>query len=192
MRNLINILIIFTLVSCSHKPKRFSELTDSDFKHVNSLVNGETISYKTAVTKNDPQKFLELDQNDIRFCASCRSFGDSLIRKHLPNNSIKDYTPETLDKLIDLYIQGKVNCSQNEIVNFIGVLMGDYLVTHLRMKWVIIEDEDGRDFGVTKDSIKLTNFPLNSVLKDIEHRSEGSCNRIYLMTLQTIKEIENK
>ncbi len=91
--------------------------------------------------------------------------------------------------MIDLYNDNKLKCLQNSFVNSVGVAMGDYLVDKLGMTWTIVEDKYGRDYGTTIETIKLTNFPLNSVVKAIEQKREGSMQTIYLMTLKNKTEL---
>jgi len=176
-------------MNCTNKPKKYSELTDKDYKHDSSTVNGDTIYYKSAVTENEPQDFLEIKSTDKEFLNNCRAFADSLIKANIAGKSIKNFTPEILDNLIDLYNAKKLQCSQNAFVNSIGVAMGDYLVDKLGMTWIVVEDKYGRDYGTTIGSIKLTNFPLNSVQKAIEQKREGSLKTLYLMTLKNKNEL---
>jgi hypothetical protein len=189
MRTLINILIILILTCCSGKLKKYNELTDIDYKHESDTVNNDTFYFKTAITENEPQEFRELVQSDEEFLKKCREFADSLIKTYSPGYSIKNYTPEVLDNLIDLYNTNNIKCSQNAFVNSIGVAMGDYLVEKLGMTWTVVEDAYGIDYGVTIKNIKLTNFPLNSVLKDIEQKCDGSLQSIFLMTLKNKSEL---
>jgi hypothetical protein len=179
-------------MNCSNKPKKYQDLTDKDYKHESDLVNGDTIYYKTAETENEHQKFSELDSTDKEFINNCKDLADSLLKTNIPSSSIKNYTPEQLDYLIDLYNSKKLRCSQNAFVNSIGVAMGGFLVDKLGMKWTIVEDKYGRDYGTTIEEIKLTNFPLNSVLKAIEQNREGSMKSIYLMTLKNKTELIKK
>ena len=192
MRTIIYTLIILLFMSCSNKPKKYKDLIDTDYTHESEKVNGETIYYMTAISDNEPQKFINLDKTDNDFLIKCREFFDSIIKTNCPNKSQKDYTPETLDNLIDLYNAKKLDCSQNAFVNSVGVAMGDYLVEKLGMKWIIVEDEYGRDFGTTIGEIKLTNFPLNSVLKAIEQKREGSLQTLYLLTLKNKTDLIKK
>ena len=192
MNRLFSILIVFILASCADKPKKYTELSDSDFKHESAIVDKDTVYYKSAETANENQKFMELEQTDKAFMTNCRKVADSLISSNYSGFSIKNYTPKLLDKLIELYNSDNLKCSQDIFVNSIGVAMGDYLVNKLNMKWVIVEDDYGREFGTTIEEIKYTNFPVNSVLKAIEQKREGSMQTIYLMNVQTIKELTEK
>ena len=189
MRILINIFMILIIMSCSNKPKKYSDLTENDYKHESDSVNGETIYYNSAVSDQEHQDFLALETSDKEFLNNCRTFADSLIKANFNGKSISNYSPEILDKLIDLYNDNKLKCSQNSFVNSVGVAMGDYLVDKLGMTWTIVEDKYGRDYGTTIGEINLTNFPLNSVLKAIEQKREGSMQTIYLMTLKNKTEL---
>jgi hypothetical protein len=189
MRPLLYIFVISTLWSCSNKPKKYKDLTDKDYQHESASVNGQKVYYKTAITENEPQKFSELNKVDLEFMNNCRAYADSLIQLNFPNNSIKDYSAELLDSMINLYNSNKVNCSQNAFVNSVGVAFGDFLVYKLNMKWTVVEDKYGRDYGTTLTDIKLTNFPLNSVLKALEQKRDSSLLSIYLINVNSITEL---
>jgi hypothetical protein len=164
-------------------------LSGSDFKHESAIVDKDTMYFKSAETANEKQKFKELEQTDMSFINSCRKTADSLINNNYSEFSINNYNPKLLDKLIDLYNSDKLKCSRDIFVNSIGVAMGDYLVDKLKMKWIIVEDEYGKEYGTTIDKLKYTNFPINSVLKAIDQKREGSMQTIYLMNLKIITKL---
>jgi hypothetical protein len=191
MRPLLYILVISGLMSCSNHPKKYKDLTDKDYQHESASVNGQKVFYKTAITENEPQKFSELSKVDLEFMSICRAYADSLIQLNFTNNSIEDYSAELLDSMINLYNTNKINCPQNAFVNSVGVAFGDFLVDKLNMKWTVVEDKYGRDYGTTLTDIKLTNFPLNSVLKAIEQKRDSSLFSIYLINVNSINELTN-
>jgi hypothetical protein len=188
------ILVIFSIsiIGCTTTPKKFRDLNENDYQHKSTTVNGETIYFKTAVTKSEPQKFRDLDSNDIKFMNNCRSSADSILKKSILKTTLKDISIEELDELIDLYNSNKIKYSQNKFVNSIGVVFGDLLNAKLKMKWVVVEDESGHDYGITIEKIMLTNFPLNSISKAIEQKRDNSLKTIYLMTINSINELNNK
>jgi len=117
-----------------------------------------------------------------------------LIRKHQPNSSIDNYTPQTLDSLIDLWNDDSTqfNCSENYFVNTIGTAFGQFMVKTYKMKWTIVTDEYGTDYATTISELRLSNFPLNSVVKAIEQKREGSLQQISLITKRQIGELKNE
>jgi hypothetical protein len=179
-------------MSCSNHPKKYKDLTDKDYQHESASVNGQKVFYKTATSENEPQIFSELKKEDLEFMNNCRAYADSLIQLNFPTKSIKDYSAELLDLMINLYNENKIKCSQNAFVNSIGVAFGDYLVNKLNMQWTIVEDKYGRDYGTTIKDITLTNFPLNSVLKAIEQKRDSSLLSIYLINIKSISELTSK
>jgi hypothetical protein len=192
MRTLLYIFVVSGLMSCSNHPKKYKDLTDRDYQHDSASVNGQKVFYKTATSENEPQKFSELNKEDLEFMNNCRSYADSLIQLNFPDRSIKDYSAELLDLMINLYNANKIKCSQNAFVNSVGVAFGDYLVNKLNMKWTVVEDKYGRDYGTTIKDIALTNFPLNSVLKAIEQKRDSSLLSIYLINIKSITDLTSE
>ena len=194
----MNILIIFRstaiflclvtaiMSSCntSTSSKKYSELTDHDYKHEIDTVDGDTIYFKTATTANTPQKITSLNSAQKLFIKECLLGADSIIRAFLPNENIKNFTPNSLDKIIDKWNEDslKFNCTKEHFVNCIGAAFGDYLVTRYNMEWRMVTDEFGSDYATIIEKIKLTNFPLNSVLKAVDQKREGSLMAILLVT----------
>lgn len=174
--------------------KKYDELTDSDYEHKSDTVDGETIYFKTAVSENTPQDFINLSKSQKLFIKHALQSADTLIKEHQPSFSIDNFTPETLDKIIDQWNldSTKFNCSENSFVNSIGVAFGFYLVKTYKMKWTMITDEYGTDYATTIKEIKLTNFPLNSVAKAIDQKREGSLHTISLMTKRQVKQLSEE
>ncbi len=174
--------------------KKHDELTDKDFEHKSDTVDGETIYFKTATTANTPQDFTNLDNKQKLFIKHSLQGADSLLRKYEPNSNIDNFTPQTLDSIIDKWNIDSTNfsCSENYFVNTIGTAFGHYLVKTYKMKWTMVTDEYGTDYATAIEELRLTNFPLNSVAKAVEQKREGSLQTISLMTKQQISESNKK
>ena len=175
--------------------KKYAELTDKDYKHQSDTLDGENIYFKTATTSNSPQDFTNLDNLQRLFIKHCLEDADTLIKEHQSNSSIDNFTPSTLDNIIDQWNQDSTTfaCSEDYFVNAIGAAFGHYLVRTYKMKWSFVTDEYGSEYATTIDEIKLTNFPLNSVAKAIDQKRVGSLQTISLMTKRNIEQLkENK
>jgi len=174
--------------------KKYHELTDQDYKRDSAYINGDTIYFKTATLTSTPQDFINLDEEQKLFLEQSWESADILIRKYQSGSTIDNYTPKTLDNIIDIWNSNetKFSCSENDFVNAIGVAFGFYLVKTCNMKWTIISDEYGTDYATTIEEIELVNFPLSSVAKAINQKREGSLNAISLMTKQHIEELNKK
>jgi hypothetical protein len=171
--------------------KKYNELTDKDYEHRADTADGETIYFKTATSANTPQDFTNLDTSQKLFIKHCLEAADTIIRKHQPNSSINNFTPNTLDSIIDQWNDDttKFDCTEDYFVNTIGAAFGHFLVKSYKMKWTMVTDEYGTNYATTIYEIKLTNFPLNSVAKAIDQKREGSLQTISLMTKRNIKEL---
>ena len=190
-------LLTIILLSCNNNStmdKKYNELTEKDYEHKVDTVDGEEIYFKTAVSASIPQDFTNLDTVQKLFIKHSLEGADTLIRKHQPNSSIDNYTPQTLDSLIDLWNDDSTqfNCSENYFVNTIGTAFGQFMVKTYKMKWTIVTDEYGTDYATTISELRLSNFPLNSVVKAIEQKREGSLQQISLITKRQIGELKNE
>ena len=190
-------LIFVSVSSCNNdkkKDKKYNELTDKDYQHKSDTVDGETVYFKSATVTNSPQDFINLDNSQKLFVKHNLENAGALIKQHEPNSGIDNFTPETLDKIIDKWNADstKFACSGYYLVNSIGCAFGQYLVKTYRMKWTMVTDENGTDYATTLKDINLTNFPLNSVAKAIEQKTDGSLQTISLKTKHQISELNRE
>ena len=195
--NFCIILLSAFLASCNNNStmdKKYNELTDKDYEHKVDTVDGEEIYFKTAVSASIPQDFVNLDMSQKLFIKHYLEGADTLIRKHQPNFTIDNYTPQTLDNIIDLWNADstKFTCSKNYFVNTVGTAFGQFLVKAYKMKWTMVTDEYGTDYATTISELNLSNFPLNSVVKAIEQKREGSLQQISLITKRQISELKKE
>ena len=143
MRTLNLCIILLTIISQSCKnnnstmDKKYNELTEKDYEHKVDTVDGEEIYFKTAVSASIPQDFINLDTSQKSFIKHFLEGADTLIRKYQPNSTIDNYTPQTLDNIIDLWNADstKFTCSENYFVNTVGAAFGQFLVKTYKMKW---------------------------------------------------------
>ena len=194
--NFCVIVLTVFLSSCNNNStmdKKYNELTDKDYEHKVDTVDGEEIYFKNAVSASNPQDFINLDTSQKLFIKHCLEGADTLIRKYQPNSTIDNYTPQTLDNIIALWNADsiKFTCSENYFVNTVGIAFGQFLVKTYKMKWTMVSDEYGTDYATTIKELNLSNFPLNSIVKAIEQKREGSLQQISLITKKQIAEIKN-
>lgn len=186
-------LIMAVVSSCNTNTssKKYSDLTEEDYKHEIDTVDGDTVYFKTATIAKTPQTITDLNDDQKQFIKDCMFGADSIIRIHLSSKNIKNYTPNSLDEIIDKWNGDSLrfNCTKEHFVNCIGAAFGDYLVRTYNMQWKIVTDEYGADYATTIEKKQLTNFPLNSVLKAIDQRREGSLATISLVTKREILQL---
>lgn len=173
--------------------KQFTELTDTDYKHETDTIEGDTLHFKSAMSANTHQIYNPLNDQQKDFIKDRLIDANSLIRTYIPNSNINNYTPKTLDNLIDLWNtdSSKFKCSKDYFINAIGVAFGEYLIKTYKMEWKILTDEDGQDYATTIEEISLTNFPINSVQKAIDQKRDGALTTIFLLTKRDISKLRN-
>lgn len=60
-----------------------------------------------------------------------------------------------------------------------GVVLGDAFVIDLGFHWVLVEDEQGRDFSVNYKDTSVILFPLTMILKRIERGEDVDVCDLY-------------
>ncbi len=192
---LFYLITAFIFLACNNNSiavKKYGDLADADYKHNTDTIDGETLYFKTAISASTPQEFINLDTAQKLFIKHSLQSADSLIRKFQPESSIDNFTARTLDTIIALWNVDSIrfNCSKNDFVNIIGTAFGQFLVRTYKMKRVMVTDEYGTDYATTIKELNLTNFPLNSIVKAIEQKREGSLQQISLLTKREISAIK--
>lgn len=74
----------------------------------------------------------------------------------------------------------------DEVAAALGAAFGDYLVDEHGFRWVVVQDEYGREYAVSDAAARVTAFPRSSVSKRIED-GETECFqnlRIGILDLQ--------
>jgi len=171
--------------------KKYNELKDDDYVNNSDNIDGEEVNYKTAESEAEAQEFRDLDDEEILFIQTCLELADEIIKSFSKNNSINNYDLELLDNIIDQWNADNTNfgVTENEFVNSIGAAFGQKLTEQYNMIWTMLTDSYGTDYAITIPEIKLTNFPLSSVLKAVEDRRVGSLISISLLTKKQIEEL---
>jgi hypothetical protein len=163
--------------------KKYHELSDGDVERRSTNIDGKTIYFKEAVSKMIKQEFAALSEKDCDFIFECLILADTLLKTHMPGHSLKNYTAENLDFLIDLWNENSKNfiCTENEFATSVGSAFGHYVNKTLGSTWTVITDAYGTDFSCQIDHIMLRGFPFSSVLKAVNQKRENSLEHIVLM-----------
>jgi len=112
------------------------------------------------------QRFDPLNADDIARLEAQRTW----VRNH--------YTEETRDQydllegkllLLDTILKNRWIAADEKVkLQSLGVVLGDALVQRMGMRWVIIEDEFGRDPAVNLEGTSIRIFALTLISKRIE------------------------
>jgi hypothetical protein len=83
--------------------------------------------------------------------------------------------PAALDAAWAFWLQGWPADAEdpNPVINALGMAFGQYLVDHLDLAWMIVEDDFGTEIAVHGHVGDVLVFPQNLVAKRLETRTVG-------------------
>ncbi|MFO1109208.1 MAG: DUF3806 domain-containing protein [Bradyrhizobium sp.] len=74
----------------------------------------------------------------------------------------------------------------------LGITFGDALAQKLKMHWVMVEDEHGRDAALHDQGTTIIVFPLTSISKRIERDETVDVRELFDSACQTIARIRSE
>ena len=72
------------------------------------------------------------------------------------------------------------------------VAFGDALEEYMKLKWVVVEDEYGRDPALRDDNTSLKLYPLTMISKRVEEGEEVDAFGLFKMTCAKVEEARGK
>lgn len=115
----------------------------------------------------DDQKIMQLTTDDERRLREQRY----VVEKFLAGKESKQKYKSTAGKLgtIRALLQNNVfKPDQTYELQCLGVVLGDAFVQELKMEWIIVEDEFGRDPAIRMPDTSIILYPLTMISKRIE------------------------
>lgn len=95
--------------------------------------------------------------------------------------------------LIDTILKsGWVRPDETWKLQSLGVAFGDALVQYMRMDWVVVEDDYGRDPALRDGASALKVFPLTMISKRVEEREAVDAVELFKQTCNGIEEARRK
>jgi hypothetical protein len=96
------------------------------------------------------------------------------VREHYPPESEDKYQSlEGKLVLLDTILKNQwIEPNETVKLQCLGITFGDALAQKLGLKWVIVEDEYGRDPALIVEGTSIMTFPLTSLSKRIENDEE--------------------
>lgn len=103
----------------------------------------------------------------------------------------KYQTPVGKLGLIRAILEARVFCpDQTEELQCLGVILADAFVQHLGMEWIVVEDEYGRDFGVTLPGTSIIIYPLTMILKRMADGQDVNVIDLFNAVVAKIRELQ--
>ena len=120
-----------------------------------------------SVWANDEQRISSLTPLDRQYLDIQRQSIDDLARRHLGRQLNHD-TNNNLSILQALLDQKLVGPEQKQLLQSMGVVLGDRLASDLSMTWVIIEDRYGRSRALRLGLTENLLFPITMISRRAE------------------------
>jgi hypothetical protein len=119
------------------------------------------------MTNESTQKITALTEADQKRLRDQRA----VIEKFLPDDSSRQNYKKAAGKLgiIRAILDRNVfKPTQTYELQCLGIVLGDAIVQDLKMEWVMVEDEHGRDPAVRLPKTSIILFPLTMISKRVE------------------------
>lgn len=137
----------------------------------------------------DP-KLEPLNPDDIADLEAKRTW----VREHYDEESRHKYA--TLDgklRLLDAILQNKWIAPHETLkLQCLGVTFGDALAQKLGLRWVAVEDDQGRDPALTLEGTSIRIFPLTAISKRIERGEEVEIHGLFEDACNTVERLRRE
>ena len=123
--------------------------------------------YEMKMTAQSSQKITKLTEADQKRLSDQRA----VVEKYLGDESSRQKYQSAAGKLglIRAILQGNTfKPNQTYELQCLGIVLGDAFVQELKMEWVMVEDENGRDPAVRLPGTSIILFPLTMISKRVE------------------------
>ncbi len=98
-------------------------------------------------------------------------------------------TPEALDASWSAWLPHWERHDPNNIINAVGVAVGEHFIAELGMQWVLATDEYGTELAVHGEPNDVLVFPANLVAKRFESRTTGFIVRLLGQMCEDIRRL---
>lgn len=133
----------------------------------------------TTVVEPTPQKIEAASAGELKTFRAYGARAALFIASYVP--AAKQPTLSDADEAFRLWQRdrGKRRAGEKEVVEMLGAFLGVQLAADFGMEWVVVVDENGRDYAVRARRHEAMAYPFASVEKRIENRSHGFLQPIH-------------
>ena len=126
------------------------------------------------------KQIIELTDDDIIWIENSLETTKEMIEYYLNVEASYYFEPDLLDEVYTISVLDLKNggISESVIINSLGCGLGQVMVDKLNFKWIIYEDEYGKDIAL-KHKCGFIAFPISSVQKRIGNEERGFFRSIY-------------
>jgi hypothetical protein len=136
------------------------------------------------------QRIEDLTQEDAEEIEAKRKW----VREHYsPESRHKYQSLEGKLVLLDTILKNKwIDPTETLKLQCLGIAFGDALAQKLGLKWVAVEDENGRDPALSVEGTSLLVFPMTSILKRIERGEDVDINDLFNIACEKLTELKSQ
>lgn len=145
-----------------------------------------------AVVDPAPQKIEAASAGELKTFRAYGARAALFIAAYVP--AAKQPTLSDADEAFRLWQQdkGRRRASEQDVVEMLGAFLGAKLAADFGMEWVVVVDENGRDYAVRATRHEAMAYPFASVEKRIENRSHGFLQPIHAAMKELMESGEAK
>ena len=146
---------------------------------------------ETRMTSESSQKVTVLTEADQKRLRDQRA----VIEKFLPDDSSRQNFKKAAGKLgiiRAILDRNLFKPAQTYELQCLGIVLGDAFVQELKMEWVMVEDEHGRDPAVRLPKTSIILFPLTMISKRIERGEKVDVFDIFNGVAAKVEEMQRQ
>jgi hypothetical protein len=133
----------------------------------------------TTAVEPTPQKIEAASAGELKTFRAYGARAALFIASYVP--AAKQPTLADADEAFRRWQQdkGRRRASDKDVVEMLGAFLGAKLAADFGMEWVVVTDENGRDYAVRATKHEAMAYPFASVEKRIDNRSHGFLQPIH-------------
>lgn len=136
------------------------------------------------------QRIESLSGNDATDVSEKRRW----VREHYEPDAQHKY--ETLEgklQLLDVILKNNwIDPSDTLKLQCLGITFGDAIAQELGLKWVVVEDEYGRDPALILEGTSIISFPLTAISKRIQAGEVVDVHALFQTACETITRLRDE
>lgn len=146
---------------------------------------------KTPTVEQQEQKITELTNEDKQRLTKQRT----VVEAYLGDDQSKQkyrFAPGKLGTIRAILEANIFKPDQTYELQCLGVVLGDALVQELKMEWIIVEDQYGRDPAVRLPGTTVILYPLTMISKRVEKGEEVDVFTLFNAVAAQVEELQKQ
>jgi len=127
-------------------------------------------------------KFTAISEDDKNFIEIAMDMAEEIVYHYKKDWEGAEISPEVLDQVFAQWLDNPSEYGNNQVINSLGVALGEYMRRHLQMHWTIVTDQYGTVMAVHREQPDWTTFPFDTVSKRVQSREGNFFAAIYKMS----------